>query len=124
MIPILIYSMNCYPRSDRKMRNTSDLVNEMLKEAKKAWVVAIVVGFQTETQFVFSTSRQPLEKLNQLVKSGGSPIGLLKFEKEGNTVQGKYRPFEEYENVQWVTQYLAGLLDNSDTIIALSQQQT
>ncbi len=96
----------------------------MLKEAKKAWIIAIVVGFQTETQFVFSTSRQPLEKLNQLVKNGGSPIGLLKFEKEGNTVQGKYRPFEEYDNVQWVTQYLAGLLDNSETIIALSQQQT
>ena len=90
------------------MRNTADLVNEMLQESKKAWIVAIVVGFPTETKFVFSTNRKPLEELNQLVKQGGSPIGLLHFEKEGITIQGAYRPFEEYVNAEWVAGYLAG----------------
>jgi hypothetical protein len=104
------------------MRKTSDLVNEMLAEAKKAWLVAIVVGFENETKFVFSSRRQPLGELNQLVQRGGSPIGLLRFDKEDSQVQGSYRPFEEYENEDWAKKYLAGLLDNTGDIIRLSQQ--
>jgi hypothetical protein len=104
------------------MRKTSDLVNEMLKEARTAWLVAIVVGFTRETKFVFSSKKHPLEELNQLVQEGGAPVGLLRFEKEDSTVQGSYRPFAEYEKEEWVQQYLAGLLENAEEIIALSQE--
>ena len=105
------------------MRKTADLVQEMQEEAKTAWLVAIAVGFENETKFVFSSSKQPLEDLNKSVKTGGSPVGLLRFEKENNTVQGSYRPFEEYANEAWVTTYLAGLLENTGEIIAMSQNQ-
>jgi hypothetical protein len=105
------------------MRKTSDLVNEMLTEAKKVWLVAIAVGFENETKFVFSSRRHPLEELDQLVQKGGSPIGLLRFDKENSTIQGSYRPFEEYENEAWVKEYLAGLLANAGDIIALSQHK-
>jgi ABC-type phosphate transport system substrate-binding protein len=105
------------------MRKTSDLVDEMLTEAKKVWLVAIAVGFENETKFVFSSRRHPLEELNQLVQKGGSPLGLLRFEKENATIQGSYRPFEEYENEAWVKEYLAGLLANVGDIVALSQHK-
>jgi ABC-type phosphate transport system substrate-binding protein len=105
------------------MRKTSELVNEMLTAAKKAWLVAIAVGFENETKFVFSSQMHPLEELNQLVQKGGSPIGLLRFDKENTTIQGSYRPFEEYENEEWVKKYLAGLLDHTKDIIALSQHK-
>ncbi len=105
------------------MRKTSDLVQEMQEEAKSAWLVAIAVGFENETKFVFSSGKTPLENLNKLVKSGGAPVGLLRFEKENSTVQGSYRPFEEYANEEWIKTYLAGLLENSGEIIALSQNQ-
>jgi len=105
------------------MRKTSDLVNEMLIESKKAWLVAIAVGFENETKFVFSSRMHPLEELNQLVKKGGAPIGLLRFDKVNGTIQGSYRPFEEYENEAWVKEYFAGLLANSGDIIALSQHK-
>jgi hypothetical protein len=105
------------------MRKTSDLVHEMLTEAKKTWLVAIAVGFENETKFVFSSGRHPLETLNQLVQTGGSPIGLLRFDKVDGTIQGSYRPFEEYENEAWVQEYFAGLLANSKDIIALSQHR-
>jgi hypothetical protein len=105
------------------MRKTSDLIQEMKEEAKKAWLVAIAVGFENETKFVFSEGGRPLEDLNTLVKMGGAPIGLLQFEKENTSVQGSYRPFEEYENEPWVKTYLGGLLENAGEIIALSQYQ-
>jgi len=105
------------------MRKTADLVQEMQEEAKTAWLVAIAVGFENETKFVFSSGKQPLEYLNRLVKSGGFPIGLLRFDKENSKVQGSYRPFEEYENAPWVRDYFTGLLDNTEGIIVLSQNQ-
>jgi len=105
------------------MRKTSDLVNEMRTEAKNAWLVAIAVGFEKETKFVFSSSTHPLEDLDTLVKTGGAPIGLLRFEKENTIVQGSYRPFGEYENEVWVADYLSGLLENSEGIIVESQYQ-
>ncbi len=104
------------------MRKTSDLVNEMLQEAKTAWLVAIVVGFTHETKFVFSSKKHPLEVLNQFVQDGGAPVGILRFEKENSTVQGFYRPFAEYDREEWVHQYLAGLLENAEEIIALSNE--
>jgi hypothetical protein len=106
------------------MRKTSDLINEMRAEAKNAWLVAIAVGFTTETKFVFSSRKHPLEELDQLVKNGGSPIGLLRFDKENTKIQGSYRPFMEYEAEEWAQKYLAGLLDNTAEIIELSKQTT
>ena len=94
----------------------------MLAESRKAWLVAIAVAFETETKFVFSSRKYPLEELNQLVKNGGAPIGLLRFDKENRTVQGSYRPFAEYEKEKWVQKYLAGLLKNTAEIVALSQE--
>jgi hypothetical protein len=105
------------------MRKTSDLVNEMLTEAKKTWLIAIAVGFENETKFVFSSARHPLEDLNNLIKGGGAPVGLLRFEKDGTGIQGSYRPFEEYENEAWVKEYLAGLLANAKEIVAMSRHQ-
>ncbi len=104
------------------MRKTSDLVNEMLEEAKKTFLVAIAVGFTTETKFVFSSAKSPLKDLNTLIQRGGSPIGLLRFEKDKSAIQGSYRPFIEYETEEWVKKYLAGLLENTQDIMILSQQ--
>ncbi|MDO9326957.1 MAG: hypothetical protein Q7T80_18570 [Methanoregula sp.] len=104
------------------MRNTSDLVNEMLTEAKKSFLVAIAVGFPNETKFIFSSGKFPLKDLNKLVQLGGSPIGLLRFEKENAMIQGSYAPFFEYEKEPWVGEYLAGLLNNTQDIMILSQQ--
>jgi hypothetical protein len=103
------------------MRKTSDLVSELRAEAKNAWLVAIAVGFDVETKFVFSSSRHPLEELNNLVSRGGAPVGLLRFDKVKTTVQGSYCPFEEYANEAWAQEYLAGLLKNTGEIVAIAQ---
>lgn len=102
------------------MRKTADLVNEMIAETKGAYIVAIVVGFEKETKFVFSSDMHPLDTLNRLVTDGGSPVGLLRFDRVDGEIQGSYRPFEEYGNEEWVRTYLAGLLNHSQEIIAQS----
>jgi hypothetical protein len=118
----VIYVITCNPLPEHDMRETSDLVGEMLAEAKTAWLVAIAVGFENDTKFVFSSQMQPLAALNRLVEKGGYPIGLLRFDKQNSKVEGSYRPFEEYANEEWVQKYLAGLLDNMEFIISQSQQ--
>jgi hypothetical protein len=105
------------------MRNTADLVREMLAEAKTAFLVAIAVGFESDTKFVFSTALHPVQELNNHVKAGGSPIGLLRFDREGTDIQGSYRPFVEYANQEWVSGYLSGLLENTGEIVAMSQSR-
>ena len=102
------------------MRKTADLINEMIAGAKGAFLVAIVVGFEKETQFVFSSDIHPLDTLNRLVTKGGSAVGLLRFDRVGAEVEGSYRPFEEYGNEEWVKTYLAGLLNHPEEIIAQS----
>ena len=102
------------------MRKTSDLMHEMEAEAKNAWLVAIAVGFHDDTRFVFSSAAKPLDELNRLVKQGGFPIGLLRFDREDGTVQGSYRPFAEYEHEPWVEKYMADLLENTGNIVAMS----
>jgi hypothetical protein len=120
----IIYVMTGNPCTEQEMRKTSDLIDEMLAEAKKTWLVAIAVGFEGKTEFVFSSQRHPLEELNRLVKNGGSPIGLLRFDRENSAIQGSYRPFAEYENEEWAKKYLAGLLDNTEEIVGMGQEPT
>jgi len=105
------------------MRNTTDLVNEMLAEAKSAALVAIAVAFDNDTKFVFSSDLKPLAMLNRLVQGGGSPVGLLRFDKAAELYQGSYRTFEEYSTAEWAAKYLAGLLDHTPEILAMSEQQ-
>jgi hypothetical protein len=114
--------MNINSGTGLTMRNTSDLVNEMLAEAKDTWLVAIAVGYHDDTKFVFSSAKEPVKDLNQLAKQGGFPIGLLRFTKVNGTIQGSYRPFSEYETEAWVGPYLAGLLEHTAEIVALHQQ--
>ena len=58
-----------------------------------------------------------------LYNAGGSPVGLIRFDRENGGLQGSYRPFEEYKDEAWAKEYLAGLLKNAAEIVALSQQQ-
>jgi hypothetical protein len=113
--------MKCHFTPGAIMRKTADLISEMRDEAKKTWMVAIAVGFENETKFVFSSAKHPLEELNNLVHRGGAPVGLLGFDKKGSSIQGSYRPFEEYEQEKWALEYLAGLLKNTGEIVAISQ---
>jgi hypothetical protein len=50
---------------------TTKYVSELFEEARQADFAAIVVGYDQETRFVWSTSKNPAAQLEPLVSSGG-----------------------------------------------------
>lgn len=96
-------------------RSTIDLINEMEREAAEHDfdVLGIAVGFDDDTKFVFASDNDRLEKLNELVRNGGEPIGLLGFlpSESRGTAAFYSRPFEEYADQEWVRGYLNQLIE-------------
>jgi len=79
-------------------------------------ILAIVVGFEDHTEFVFNSDPDPLARLNSFVQDGGQPVGLAGFRKLiGNRRGLLTRPFKEYKDEEWVKRYMAAL---SDSIVA------
>ena len=84
-------------------RTTKDLIDEMNGEKAKGFtLLAIIVGFENRTVFVFDSDPEPLRKLNELVKDGGEPIGLSGIRRIAKKVDFLIRPFTEYEGKDWV----------------------
>lgn len=65
------------------MRTTKDLIEELEAEKGKFFVVALAVGFERTTTFVFANEENRLEKLNAAVQVGGEPVGLIGLMNEG-----------------------------------------
>ncbi len=99
------------------MRSTKDLVKELTEEATKLTMVAIAVGFDRETKFVFhrrdAEKANLLSELNALVEAGGEPIGLVSYLilEPGNACFYT-KPFPEYADESWVDGYLNSLMES------------
>jgi hypothetical protein len=92
-------------------RTTADLIEELESEAQNFTMIALAVGFEKETKFVFGTDAGKLEKLNRLIERGGKPIGYLgQLVLEPGRTMIKTRPLEEYAAVEWVRRYLEALV--------------
>ncbi len=89
------------------MRSTKDLIHEMAEEAERLTGVAIAVGFEHHTKFVFhrgkeqSEFKESLSELNALVKNGGTPVGLIGYLRmpEENETRFYHQVFPEHAGV-------------------------
>jgi hypothetical protein len=97
------------------MRTTPDLIRELADESERLTLVALVVGFEDHTEFVFyrPNADQPLlTELNQHIQQGGEPIGFIGVLQ---TSEGEGRVYHcalaEYADEPWVEPYLVKLLD-------------
>lgn len=63
-------------------RSTKDLIRELDEESFFHDIVVLVVGFENTTIFVESTDPRRLEMLNDAVRVGGNPIGLIAADRE------------------------------------------
>ena len=96
-------------------RSTMDLIAELELEAAEHnfSMLGVAVGFEERTEFVFSCDDDRLEKLNELVRNGGEPIGLVGFRESdlSGTAAFYCRPLAECANEEWVGGYLEALIE-------------
>jgi len=87
-----------------------DLVNEKDQ-------IALVVGFETETRFIFNHEPDKLDTLTSMVESGGNPIGYIRIERSREEISVESRPLIEYADEVQVKEYLEDLCQTTGKMI-------
>lgn len=91
-------------------RSTEDLIAELQEAAAEDGVVkaVLVVGYETSNAKVPADDPNALEALNDHVRGGGEPVGILRMTqiREGRVVI-ESRPLAEYADEEWVEKFLA-----------------
>jgi len=91
------------------MRTNIDLIAELESEIPNFKTVALAIGCEDNTEYIWDSDQKKLEKLAGLMEKGGEPIGLLGVQMKGNTLTVRCRVLEEYKDEPWANQYLEGL---------------
>lgn len=90
------------------MRTTKELIEE-LHSVADCLIVALVIGFENTTDFVFQskgTKAEQVEKLNSAIKAGGEPIGLLAVKQGPESGGVVVRLFQEHKGNQGLMEYM------------------
>ena len=82
------------------MRSTKELIAELDAEATQHMNVAMVVAFENTTLPIFPADENRLMLLDNAVNVGGSPIGLIAFDRSTNGLTIATRVFPEYDAVE------------------------
>ena len=104
-------------------RTAKDLIDELRAEGERFQnktadhsAVALVVAFDRNSEFVWDSERNPLEKLNSLMEKGGEPVGLIGWivafaEEAGSRRRLRIysRALQEYASEEWVGNFLSAL---------------
>ena len=93
-------------------KTTLDLIRELEGEAADCSTVALAIGFENTTLFIFSGEQDKLKKLNGMINEGGETIGFLKCHsnEEGQVTSIACCPLEEYAAEPWAQDYLEHLI--------------
>ena len=85
-------------------RTTSEVINDLDNAVTDKDLffdmvqTVLVVGFEHECRMVYRDEPDRLEKLNTMVKSGGTPVGFIKATRSGNDVNFLSRPLAEFKD--------------------------
>ncbi len=94
-----------------RKRTTCDLIDELDAEAERSVLVAIAVGFESQTAFVFAADVNRLACLNALLRKKGLPLGIVGLRDSGQSTQFYCRPFREFSDPTRVQRYLTSFAD-------------
>ena len=87
-------------------RTTRDLIRELCAEAARKESAALVVAVGHHTDLVQFADPDPLTRLNQLLESGGRPVGILAYRTIAGETRWSTRPLQECADEAWVPPYL------------------
>ena len=88
------------------MRTPEELIAELDGEKHKFRVLALAIGFQSTTTFVFADEDNALANLKHEMHCGGVPVGFVGIVEDGERHILYSRPLLEHENEAWVDEYL------------------
>jgi hypothetical protein len=80
-------------------------------------MMALVVGFETETRFIFNHEPDKLDALTSMVESGGIPIGYIRIERSREEISVESRALIEYADEVQVKEYLEDLCQTTGKMI-------
>ena len=103
-------------------RSTLDLISELDAEKAKFFCVALAVGFEKNTTFVWASEMDRLEKLNEAVAAGGEPVGLIGVvQSSADLGHGELafytRLLAEHAGKEWAEEYLGVLVEEVATLL-------
>ena len=85
-------------------------------------MMALVVGFETETKFIFNNEPDKLAKLQTMVDAGGNPIGYMRIERSGKEMSIETKPLIEYAEEEQIKKYLEDLCQTAGKRIAFGNE--
>jgi hypothetical protein len=91
------------------MRSNIDLIVELEREASQFTVLALAIGFDNHTEYVFAGDKGNTEKLANFMEQGGEPIGLMGIQIREKTLTVQCRVLQEYIDEPWAKEYLESL---------------
>lgn len=79
------------------MRSTPELIAELEEESKQLFSCQLVIAFENTSIFVDADDPDRLQMLNDAIRAGGIPIGLIATEKsERNVLSVSTRVYPEH----------------------------
>lgn len=91
------------------MRSTIDLIEELQSEAEGAVTAALIVGFESTTLFLEAGEKNALMTLNEMIRSGGEPVGIMRAIRDGLGTAVTFRPLPEYSEDEHIQGFLRKL---------------
>jgi hypothetical protein len=110
-------------QDQRMNRSTIDLIKELEQEAGNFTEVALAVGFESTTIFVFSSDPDRQQKLDDAVIQGGEPIGFFGYDFHNKLLSVQTRAVADADE-EWVGGYLNALTETFRKLLKQSHKVT
>jgi hypothetical protein len=92
-------------------RSTKGIIHELDEEAAQhASSVAIVMAFDNSTAYIWSHNPDRQQVLDDAVRSGGKPVGLIAMIQKDGKVKFATKVYPESAHLTWVDDYLRRLV--------------
>jgi hypothetical protein len=95
-----------------ELESDAQAAKKLASGAKPFSLVALVVGFEDHTEFIFDHAgdkETKLARLNDLISRQGEPVGKIAFVAESGNGTIYAQPTQKYAEESWVCDYLKSL---------------
>lgn len=94
------------------MTPLKEIIEDLDAAAEKFTYVALAVGFEHTTSFIWPHDPNRAKTLAEAIAQGGQAIGFIAFQKTPGLVTVCCRTLDEYTGVEWAGRYLERLVGN------------